>query len=319
MSSIRGRGPVLLIVCPNLCLDRVVVVRDFATGRVNRSESTAVLASGKGLNVARAARVLGAEVTVVGVMGNDEAGRSIARGARAHGIHLHAVRVEGPSRVCTLIVDPGREETVINEPGPAVEAGAARLLMEAVLAGLRRARTVVLAGSLPPGLSDDFYAQAIGAARTKQIPVLLDAAGTPLRLGLAAHPQLVKVNRAELADATGRSLSSLEDVLAGAGDLLTPGCQVVVTMGAEGAALVAPEGRWHLTPPSVQRVNTIGAGDSLTAGLAVSLLRGLPLREAARAGIAAAAADVTSLLPGTIDAAQVQALLPLVTVRTVER
>jgi 1-phosphofructokinase family hexose kinase len=218
-----------------------------------------------------------------------------------------------------LVVNPGQEETVINEEGPTVDADGRRLLMDAVRAGLRHAHIMVLAGSLPPGLPDDFYAQAIGLARARRIRVLLDASGAPLRQGLAARPDFVKVNRAELAGATGRSLTSLDDVVAGAEDLVEAlGCQVVVTMGPDGAALVTREGRWHLAPPPVQRMSTIGAGDSLTAGLVVGLMRGLPLREAAMIGIAAAAADVTSLLPGTIDAAQVETLRSGVTVHTLE-
>ncbi len=312
--------PTLLVVCPNLCLDRIIVVRGFATGRVHRAESAAALASGKGLNVARAARALGAEVIVVGVTGDDDVGRSIVRGARRYGIRLRAVRVEGATRVCTLIVDPDRpdhEETVINEPGPLVDPTAALLLMEGVRDALNRTRAVVVAGSIPPGLPDDFYAQTITAAREADgVTALLDAAGMPLRLGLAARPTIVKVNRAELAGATGRSLSSPEQVLAAAGQLVTElGCAVVVTLGAEGAALVTAEGRWSLTPPPVERVNAIGAGDSLTAGLLVSLLAGSDLLAAVTQGMAAAAADVATLLPGTIDAVRVQALLPLVTVR----
>jgi 1-phosphofructokinase family hexose kinase len=309
--------PALLILCPNLCLDRIIVVRGFTAGRVQRAESAAALASGKGLNVGRAARVLGAAVTVAGVTGDDDAGRSIARGARAHGIHLRAVRVAGASRVCTLIVDPEREETVINEPGPAADAGAVRRLLDAVRAAARRARALVLAGSLPPGAPDDLYAQAIATARrAAPILVLLDAAGPALRLGLAARPDLVKVNRIELAEATGRRCSSPEEVLAAAERLQTDlRCRVLVTMGAEGAALVAAEGRWLLGAPPVRRVNTIGAGDSLTAGLIVSLLRKRPLLDAARIGMAAAAADVATLLPGTIERVRVRHLLPQVVVK----
>ncbi len=319
MGAVRSLSPRLLVVCPNLCLDRIVVVRDFAAGHIHLAESTASLASGKGLNVARAARVLGGQATVVGVIGTDDAGRSIVREARHHGIRLRAVRVAGSTRVCTLIVDPDREETVVNERGPAVDASGALLLMEAIRDSLDRAHAVVVAGSLPPGLPGDFYAQTIRAVReARGVRILLDATGEPLHQGLAARPDIVKINRTELGGATSRSLSSTEHLLQAAGQLGAEfGSAVVVTMGADGAALVTTEGRWLLAAPPAPRVNTIGAGDSLTAGLMVGLLTGSGLLDAVKQGMASAAADVATLLPGTIDLAQVRTLLPLVTVRPV--
>lgn len=308
----------ILVLCPNLCLDRVIVVRGFTAGRIHRGEPGTILASGKGLNVARAARVLGEDVAVIGVIGTDDNGRAITRGVRAHGISLRAVRVAGPSRVCTLIVDPGQGETVINEPGPAGDGAVGDRLLSLLETGLRRAGALVLAGSLPAVLPESFYARAIERAReVAHVPAMLDAAGAPLRQGLAARPDFVKVNRAEIMEVVGGPLDAVEDVLAAADGLrMQTGGQVIVTMGAGGVALVTAEGRWHVSPPDVPRVNTIGAGDSLTAGVLVGLLRGQSLLDAVRTGVAAAAADVTTLLPGTIDAAQVQDLRARTVVRT---
>jgi 1-phosphofructokinase family hexose kinase len=311
---------VILILCPNLCLDRIVVVRNFTVGRIHRPETGTVLASGKGLNVARAARVLGAPVGVIGVIGTDENGRAIIRGARSHGVSMRVVRVRGPSRTCTLIIDPGKTETVINEAGPARGTGVAAKLVSLLRAGLRRARVLVLAGSLPAALPEDFYARAIHLARAAGgVRTVLDAAGAALRRGLAACPDFVKVNRAEIADAVGEELDSDDAVVAAAETLRRQtGGQVLVTLGEAGAMLVTADGRWQLRPPEVRRVSAIGAGDSLTAGLVVGLLRGQPVLEAARAGVAAAACDVTTLLPGTIDAAQTRALDSQVTVTAAE-
>ncbi len=310
----------ILILCPNLCLDRVVVVRDFAAGRIHRADTGSVLASGKGLNVARVARVLGAPVTVIGVIGTDENGRAILRGAGTHGISMRAVPVRGPSRVCTLIIDPGKTETVINEAGPARGAGVEGKLLSVLRSSLRRARVLVLAGSLPALLPEDFYARAIRFARAAGVRTVLDAAGAPLRRGLVARPDFVKVNRAEIADAVGGGLDSDDALFTAAQSLQTQtGGQVLVTLGDAGAALITADGRWLLRPPTVARVNAIGAGDSLTAGLVVGLLRGQSVLDAARAGVAAAACDVTTLLPGTIDAAQTRALSSQVAVTAAGR
>lgn len=297
----------LLIISPNLCLDRIVVVRGFAVGRVHRAESAAELASGKGLNVARAARALGVDVMVVGIVGGGDGANAIIAGAQAHGVRLNPVRVPGPVRVCTLIIDPGQEETVINEPGPPVSAKHVQTLADHISAELKHAQAVVLAGSLPPGMLATFYADVIRQAQT--IPVILDATGEALRQGIAARPYLVKANRLELQDAAGRPLDSARALSQAAQEVqrLTGG-SVLVTLGDRGALLVTAEGARRIVPPWVERVSTIGAGDSLTAGLAAGILRNLPLLEAARVGIAAAAADVTTLLPGTVDADLVERL-----------
>ena len=306
----------LLVVSPNLCLDRIVVVRGFDVGRVHRAESATELASGKGLNVGRAARALGVDVRVVGLVGGGHGGEAILEGARAHGVPLDAVRVPGPVRVCTLIIDPGRAETVINEPGPPAGGDAVERLWECVRAGLEGARAVILAGSLPPGVPPTFYAEVIRQAQ--RIPVILDAAGDALRQAVAARPYLVKANQLELQGAVGQPLDSLEAVRKAAEEVrVITGGSVLITLGGRGALLCGAGGAWEIAPPEVDRMNTIGAGDSLTAGLASGMLQGLSLLQAVCTGVAAAAADVTTLLPGTVDAALVARLVPQVAVRAV--
>lgn len=298
----------LVVVSPNLCLDRIVVVRGFAAGSVHRAESVTELASGKGLNVARAARALGLDVSVVGILGGGAAAQSFVRGAQAHGVRLRAVRVPGPLRVCTLIIDPAQNETVINEPGPAVRPVDVRTLRSRIRAALKRARIVVLAGSLPPGMPASLYADVIQEAQA--LPVILDATGEALRLGLTARPHIVKVNQLELEDVVGRSLETMRAIGQAAEEVRrTTGGNVLITLGPNGALVATAQGRWHIAAPQVKRVNTIGAGDSLTAGLAVGMRRGLPVLDAVRLGVAAAAADVTTVLPGTVDAALVEHLV----------
>ena len=206
---------------------------------------------------------------------------------------------------------------MINEPGPGVDADVGRKLLVRMSQALKRARAVVLAGSLPPGVPPTFYADAIRQARP--IPTILDAAGEALRLGMDARPYLVKANQQELLEAMGRPLENLDSVMNAAEEVRrTSGGSVLVTLGNQGALMVTADGNWHLVPPEVERVNTIGAGDSLTAGLAAGVLQGLPLVDAARLGIAAAAADVTTLLPGTVDPALVAQLIPRVDVRAAQ-
>jgi tagatose 6-phosphate kinase len=297
----------ILCVSPNLCYDRVIVVRGFRAGEVHRAESAVGLASGKGLNIARAARTLGVPLTVTGFASGDS-GQAIVRGAREGGLTLDAVRLRGAPRVCTLIIDPGRGETVVNEPGAEVDPRAVRVLRRRIGRHLAEAALLIIAGSQPPGMPASFPAEVIGAAGSR--PTILDTPGEAFRLGVAAGPAVAKLNRRELEETLGRPLGGHAEVTRAARRLLEEGARAaLVTLGPEGALLVAPGGAWRLTPPKVDRVNAVGAGDSLTAGLAAGLVQGRSLLESVRLGMAAAASDVTTLLPGTIALAEVEALL----------
>ena len=303
----------ILCVSPNLCYDRLLIVPGFGVGGVHRATRATPLAGGKGLNVARAAAALGESPVVIGFIGG-AAGDAIARGARQGGLILDAVRVPGESRRCTIIVDPGRAETVINERGVVVERQALRALRRRVRRRLTRTQVVVLCGSLPPGVPDDLFATLIADVAPR--PTILDSSGEGLRCGLGAGPTVVKPNRLELEEIDGRRLRTLQEVAAAGRGLRDRGAGwVVVTLGEEGAVVVCAGGAWHLRAPRVERINAIGAGDTLAAGLAVGLARGLAPLEAARLGVAAAAADVRTELPGAPAVAMVARLLPDVSAR----
>ena len=303
----------ILCVSPNLCYDRVLIVPGFAAGGVHRATRATPLAGGKGLNVARAATALGESVVVVGFIGG-AAGEAIARGARQGRLILDAVRVPGESRWCTIIVDPGRTETVINERGVAAERQALRALRRRVRRHLSRARVVVLTGSLPPGTPDDLFARLIADVAPR--PTILDSSGEGLRRGLGASPTVAKPNRLELEEAAGRRLPTLRDVADAGQRLRDRGVAwVVITLAEKGAVVVCADGAWHLRAPPVERINAVGAGDALAAGLAVGLARSLAPLEAARLGVAAAAADVCTELPGDLTIAMVAGLMPDVSVR----
>ena len=303
----------ILCVSPNLCYDRILIVPGFAAGSVHRAARATARAGGKGLNVARAAAVLGEPPVTIGFTAG-AAGHAIIRGARQDGLVLDAVRVPGESRWCTIIVDPGRVETVINERGVVVGRRSLSAFRRRVRRRLARTRAVVLSGSLPPGAPDDFYATLIADAAPR--PTILDSSGEGLRRGLDAAPTVAKPNRAELEEADGRRLRTLQDVAAAGRRLRHRGAGwVVATLGDEGAVVVCADGAWHLRAPRVERKNAIGAGDTLAAGLAVGLARSLVPLEAARLGVAAAAADARTELPGDLTVAMVAGLLPDVSVR----
>ncbi|MDR7520802.1 MAG: hexose kinase [Armatimonadota bacterium] len=303
----------ILCVSPNLCYDRVVVVPGVSLGGVHRAVEAFPRAGGKGLNVARVVRELGEQPLVIGFAGG-QTGHLIVRGARQDGIPLRPVRTGGESRTCTLIIDPGRSETVVNERGHPVSRQEERRLRRVIHRCLAGARIVAIAGSMPPGISEDFVADMVTAAGDRA--TIVDSPRESFRRALVRRPWVAKLNHQEVQETLGVSFPSVEDAVAAAREIRSRGARwAVITLGEHGALLATEEGVWHAHPPQVHHVSTVGAGDSLTAGLAVGLARGLPAAEALRVGVAAAAADVATLLPGTVNPEAVRQLLRGVQVR----
>lgn len=160
------------------------------------------------------------------------------------------------------------------------------------------ASAVVLSGSLPPGAPTDAYRQLIDVANRVGVPVLLDAEGEALKLGVAAHPAIVKINAAELLGVTGE-----RDVQAGARTLQRAGASIVViTEGSAGLRCFGDHTVMRAAPPQVLTGNPTGAGDAASAALAVGLIDGLPWPERLADAAALSAAAVQAPLAGSFDA-----------------
>lgn len=107
-----------------------------------------------------------------------------------------------------------------------------------------------------------------------------------------ANPYAIKVNRDEIADALGVSLKTRAEALAAARSLVDQGIQIVViSLGAEGALLIADDLAALATPPAIKPVDPVASGDCLHAGLVTALAEGADLAEALRRGVAAGAAN----------------------------
>ena len=176
-------------------------------------------------------------------------------------------------------------------------------------------------GSLPPGSPADGYARLAALATAAGRPCVVDAAGTTLARALAAAPDVVCPNLAEAEEVLGAArgaqpVTSASDARpraqAAAEALVARGARAaLVTADAAGAALAAAGAApaWLAAPRVAAVRNPVGAGDVLASALAAALERGEPLLDAARQGVAAAAASVESATAGELDAARAAELL----------
>lgn len=288
----------ILAVSLNSAMDRTVLLSGrLASGEIQRAVSADVQMGGKGLNVAKAAARLGAAVCATGFAGG-LTGRFLREECARLGIRDGLVTTSGESRVCYMFANQdGTPPTVVNEPGPFISPAEVEALLEVFTALLPQSSLAVLSGSLPPGVPVDIYRRMIEAARSAGVRCLLDSSGEPLRHGLLAKPWLIKPNADEFAELVGRWQTE-DDLTRQCRQLQAAGVEnVIVSLGGDGALVVAGEQCWHVKPPSLETANPTGCGDIFVAGLAVSLDRGGTLLDGVRLGTACAAANAAHVTP----------------------
>ena len=273
----------------NPALDRELMVPALLFDDVLRATAMRVDCGGKGFNVARMLAALGAESVALGFAGG-YTGAMLRDGLAALGIATDFVWVAGETRTNISIVTTCYDRHIkVNEPGPTISASEQSALRAQVRERAHSGDWWVLAGSLPPGVAPSFYAELIGDIQAAGARVVLDTSGAALRHGYAARPFLLKPNAAEASELTGLPIASAEQALAAAATM--PGiAQIVISMGAAGALLVASGRGWLATPPAIQQHNPIGAGDSLVAGLVWGLSKAFAPDAMLRWGVACGAA-----------------------------
>ena len=158
---------------------------------------------------------------------------------------------------------------------------------------------LVSSGSLPPGVPEDIYAQLAAIANRKGAKCIVDTSGRPLQLAMEAGLYLIKPNIGELSAFAGKDFLSIGDARAIAMEIVaTSQCEViVVSIGSAGAMLVTKDLYEIYTSPKVERKSTVGAGDSMVAGIIYSLSINKQLRDAVRYGVACGTA--ATMNPGT--------------------
>jgi 1-phosphofructokinase family hexose kinase len=312
----------MLVAGPNLTIDRTLAIGELRPGEVLRFDRVVVTPGGKGLNVARAARALGHPALLVSFLPG-HTGRAAAAMIAEEGIELSGVPTAGELRSTAVVQERGGRTTVLNEPGPPVDERRWADYENAVRGRLTSRSLLVCSGSVPPGAPADAYGRLTEIAHAAGARAVVDAAGETLLRALDAAPDLVTPNLSEAEGALGLAAGGAAvqtgadarpRATAAAEALVRQGARAaVVTADAAGAAVAAGVETAEFIPaPRVAEVrNPIGAGDVLLSALAAALERGEGLSEAARAGVAAAAASVEWPTAGELDPARARELAAL--------
>jgi 1-phosphofructokinase family hexose kinase len=297
---------VIVTVTLNAAIDRTLTVPNVQLGHRHRASQGMTLAGGKGINVARALKRLDVPVVATGLAGG-RTGTRIVEELTAEAILNDFVRIVDDSRTSTAVVDPMTGTyTEINEWGPHVSADELGILMDKLRYLSRGADYVVFSGSLPRGVDEGFYGEAIRELNRRGVQTVLDSEGLPLRLGADAEPVLVTPNVVEAEGLVGQEFTEEEDYAMALDAIAEIGPRNVLITRDDGCVALLREDRhvrrFHAQAPRLEAVSAVGAGDVLLAGFLAARTDGRPLDEALRFAVAAGAASTLEVGAGRFDA-----------------
>jgi 6-phosphofructokinase 2 len=290
--------PAIVTLTMNPALDIATATETIVPATKLRCEAPRYDPGGGGINVARAVHMLGGEALAIFPAGG-ASGQMIQALLGHEHVPQIAIAVAGITRESLAVVEKssGRQYRFLL-PGPALAGPDQERVLDALAAHAKGAGFLVASGSLPPGVPDDFYGRVGALARRAGARFVLDSSGAAL-IGAGGGIDLIKASIHELQHLRGRTLPDAAAQEEAAEAVVAEGrCAVmVVSLGADGALLATREGVRRLPAVPVAALSSIGAGDSMLAGILVALARGRPLLDAVRFGMAAGAAAL--LRPGT--------------------
>ncbi len=283
----------------NPAVDKSSRVDHVVAERKLRCQPPSYEPGGGGINVSRAIRNLGGDSLAVYPSGG--APGQLFRDLLDHEkINHHSITIKGWTRQNLMIYETNSgQQFRFGMPGPELSRDEGQACLDRILEQETAPEFVVASGSLPPGVSDDFYGTVARRCREKNISLILDTSKQPLRSAIESGVFLIKPNLNELHTLAGRRLENETEQEALARRLIEQkkSRYVVVSLGAAGVLAVSEQGARRLRAPTVPIESKVGAGDSTVAGMVLKLAEGWPFMDAVRYGVAAGAAAV--MTPGS--------------------
>ncbi|MGT2911883.1 1-phosphofructokinase [Streptococcus cameli] len=288
-------------------------------GTVMRVKETINNAGGKGVNVAKNVKLCGYPVLTTGFVGGFN-GQYLESLLKEIDIPTSFTKVAGETRSCINILEEKFGSTEFLEPGCDISAQEVTAFVEHFQQLLQETEVVTISGSLPKGVPATIYADLIRLTKEGGKKVILDSSGEAFKHALASKPTLVKPNEDEIAAHFGVTISSIDDMVFYAKQLVEEEIEyVVVSLGGDGAVLIHDGKVYHGRPPKIKPVNTVGCGDSMVAALAVGLAKESSPEESLKYAIAVGSANALSPFTGHFEQADFDWIYKEVQVSIVEK
>lgn len=281
----------------NPALDKNTYVEKVQPDKKLRCEEPEYEAGGGGLNVSRAISIMGGKSLAIYAAGG-ATGDKLDELLSADGIEERRIRIKRGTRVNLLVTERSTgNQYRFGMPGDELSQEELQLCLDAVKEMPDDIEYLVASGSLPPNVPDDFYVKVARVAQAKNVKFVVDTSGKALEKVTETGVYMIKPNIRELSQIAGKDQISGMEQEEIAGRIISEGKArvVVLSMGPRGAMMVTSDKTGYVVPPTVKPTSTVGAGDSMVAGIVLSLSRGEDLDTALKWGVSAGtAATMTS-------------------------
>lgn len=288
----------VITVTLNPAIDKTLFVDGFTMGKVNRVSKLRTDIGGKGINVSKVLKNFGIHSVCTGFLGRNFKDYFL-RELESRKISTRFVNIIGDTRVNTKIVDNKFQVfTDINESGPEITEDELQQFIESFKNICSNGDIVVFSGGVSPAVPKNIYAILISIAKDKGAFTILDADGELLSEGIKAKPHIIKPNEFEFKKLTGITDTSVKTIETAAFKLLENGIGgIMVSLGERGALYVTGNKFYYVSAPKVTVRGTVGAGDSMVAGMVYAIINKFKPEEILRYSAASGSAAVS--LEGT--------------------
>lgn len=272
----------------NPAVDKSTSVEAMIPEKKLRCREVLVEAGGGGINVSKGLRKLNGDSIAVFPSGGNN-GKLLESFLEDLQIKFQTVPVNGETRESFTVNEEktGAQYRFVL-PGASLDENDIRRCIELIQTMTPAPQVLVASGSLPPGVGDEFFQRLANASKKMGAKFIIDSSGKPLQLAVQEGVYLLKPNLSELCTLVGKTHLELDEVDDAAKSIINKGnCEViVVSMGPSGALLVTKDMCKHIPAPTVRKQTTVGAGDSMVAGMVFKLNAGADLLDMVRFGIA---------------------------------
>lgn len=290
--------PTIITITFNPALDKSVTVHELISEKKLKCSQPVYEPGGGGINVARAIKKLGGDPTAIFLAGGF-VGDKISQLLGDDDIAVQRINIIGDSRENLIVADLATSrQYLFDMPGPTIQSNEWRACLNTITLS-QGVQYIVVSGSIPPGLPDDIFKRLAFIAAKRKAKLIVDTSGRALQQAVKAGVYMIKPNMKELASLVGADSLVPSTAIAAAKKVIAKSkCEaIVVSMGANGAFLVTDHAVVEIPQPSVIVKSTVGAGDSLVAGIVYGLSQNYSLPDAARFGVACGSA--ATMNPGT--------------------
>ena len=288
----------IITITLNPAIDKTTSVDVLVPDKKMKCAEPFFAAGGGGVNVARAIKKLGGEAIAI-FMAGGYSGIFFEQLLKKESVESLSIEIAGHTREnLTVFEKKSKRQYRFGMPGPLVSEKEWKELL-VLLEKIEDVSFIIASGSVPEGVPEDIYARISKIAKKKNAKFIVDTSGDALKYAVNEGAYLLKPNLAELSSLVGKEWIDENQVSEAAKEILSKGKThaLVVSMGEKGALIVTGNETRLISPPLVERKSTVGAGDSMVAGIVISLSKGKSLLEAAKYGVACGTA--ATMNPGT--------------------